>query len=274
MLSMSLGLYALMPAHHVTRSPLLFNHCGAARSGLQRFKASDEKPVLRDYRKDAATLFNNMRVPAALVNGAAVGSAFALVPTPGDPAPIAVFKRVHTLLAIATIASELNAVVTATVAINKLSEVESEPTSSVVSLLLSEGYELPWVAVNVQFFAGLFGLAAMVLIRALATMAAVPSVGRISACLMASAVLLMASVVNDGVAKTGVVPNGPTRQLPFGGTLFALTYRYMQLLWMRARRSPLVLLAVAFATAAFWLGAYDALTAFFGGAGRVFMEAP
>jgi hypothetical protein len=271
---LSLGLYALMPAHHVTRSPLLFNHCGAARSRLQRFKASDEKPALRDYRKDAATLFNNMRVPAALVNGAAVGSAFALVPTPGDPAPIAVFKRVHTLLAIATIASELNAVVTATVAINKLSEVESEPTSSVVSLLLSEGYELPWVAVNVQFFAGLFGLAAMVLIRALATMAAVPSVGRISACLMASAVLLMASVVNDGVAKTGVVPNGPTRQLPFGGTLFALTYRYMQLLWMRARRSPLVLLAVAFATAAFWLGAYDALTAFFGGAGRVFMEAP
>ena len=146
-----------------------------------------------DFRQDAATLFDNMRVPAALVLGVAISSAFQLTPLASDPAPIAVFKRVHMLLAITTIASELNAIVTATVAINKLSEVDSQPTENVVGLLLSDEYEFSWVAVNVQFFAGLFSLAAMVLIRMLATMKAFPAVWRIAACLMAQGVLLMAA---------------------------------------------------------------------------------
>ena len=229
---------------------------------------------LSDYRKDAAELFDNMRVPAALVNGAAVTTAFALVPQLGDPAPIAVFKRVHTLLAVAVVASELLAVVTATVAINKLSEVESAPTASVVELLLSETYEFSWISVNVQFFAGLFGLAVMVLIRALASMG--PTVGRICACIMASAVLLMATVLNDGVAQAGVVASGPAQELalPFGtGRSFvALVARYAVLLRKRARRGrPLVLLAIAFAAVAIGLSAFDALSACFG-MGRIFME--
>ena len=240
--------------------------------------AGSTLPELLDYRKDAAELFDNMRVPAALVNGAAVTTAFALVPLPSDPAPIAVFKRVHLLLAVAAIAAELNAIVTATVAINKLSEVDSAPTASVVDLLLSDAYEFSWISVNVQFFAGLFGLAAMVLIRALATMAASPAVGRISACLMGAAVLLMVAVVNDGVAQAGVVASGPAQELalPFntGRSLVGLVARYMQLLRKRARRGrPLILVAMALAAIAGLLAAHDMVSACFG-AGRIFMERP
>ena len=84
---------------------------------------------------------------------------------------------------------------------------------------------------------------------------------------MASSVLFMASVVNDGVAKagdggsarTGGVARGPSRQLPFGGTLFALPVRYMQLSWRRARRAPLMLAGVAFALTAAAIGTFDAV---------------
>ena len=63
-------------------------------------------PVLSDHRKDAATLFNNVRTPAALVNGAAVGSAFALQPAINDAVSIAILKRAHTLLAVSVISAE------------------------------------------------------------------------------------------------------------------------------------------------------------------------
>ena len=135
---------------------------------VQRPTASRSCPLLEecaDYRKEAATLFNNIRVPAALVNSASVQGAFALTPLPGDPVMLAAAKRLYVLLAICAIGSELLAIVTATVAINKLSEVSSAPTPSVVKLLLSPDYEFSWVSVNVQFFSGLFGLAAMVLMH-------------------------------------------------------------------------------------------------------------
>lgn len=265
----SVGLCALL--HAATPSKTQYSPIHNARP------ATLPRMALSDYRKDAAELFDNMRVPAALVNGAAVTTAFNLLPVPGEPVPITVFKRVYTLLGVAVIAAELNAIVTATVAINKLSEVESAPTASVVDLLLSDTYEFSWVSVNVQFFAGLFGLAFMVLIRALAAMAASPAVGRISACVMASAVLFMAAIVNDGVAQAGVVASGPAQDLalPFGAgrSLLGLAARYVQLLLKRARqRRPLIMLALALAAVAAGLCVQDAFSACFG-AGRIFMEA-
>ena len=103
-----------------------------------------------DHRRDAATLFNNVRVPAALINTAALNGAFVMQPLVTDPVPVAIVKRIYTLLAIASVGSELLAIVTSTVAINKLNEIKSEPTASVVELLMSESYEFSWIAVNTQ----------------------------------------------------------------------------------------------------------------------------
>ena len=75
----------------------------------------------------------------------------------------------------------------------------------------------------------------------------------------------------NGVAKAGVVASGPARKLPFGGSLFSLAARYLQLLSKRVRR-PLELLAIVLAATASGLGIHDAVNACFG-SGRIFMEA-
>lgn len=236
---------------------MLIVYVGLVVTGLSISPVPPLKPALSDFRKDAATLFDNLRVPAAIVNTAAIGSAFSLRPLSSDLPVIAVVKRCHTLLAVSSIGSELLAIVTATVAINKLSEVESAPTTSVVELLLSEDYEFSWISVNVQFFAGLFGLASMVLLHACVWGAAhSPTIGRVSAYIMVSSVCLMASVINEGTSRPGVVASGPNQNLPFGRTL---SWRYVQLLSKRARRAPLVLLGLFFALLATTTGMSYAL---------------
>ena len=61
---------------------------------------------------------------------------------------------------------ELLAIMYATVATNKLTEVASAPAASVFALIKRD-YELPWVATNVHFMLGLFGFCSMVMLRAL-----------------------------------------------------------------------------------------------------------
>ena len=109
-----------------------------------------DKLECSDHRQDAATLFNNVRIPAALINTAALNGAFVMQPHVADPAPVVIVKRIYTLLAIASVSSELLAIVSSTAAINKLNELNTGPTASVIELLMSEPYEFSWISVNTQ----------------------------------------------------------------------------------------------------------------------------
>ena len=72
-----------------------------------------------------------------------------------------VAKRVNILLAVSSLLSEVLAVVYASIAINKLTEVPSPLTANVAELI-EQKYELAWLGTNVHFLYGLMGFGLIV----------------------------------------------------------------------------------------------------------------
>ena len=180
-----------------------------------------------------------MRLPASIIAGALIplGFGFAL-PVEGPafaPATRQKLITVHRLVAIVAYSCLVTCIVYSSVSINSLAEVPHEPATSVTALLKNE-YLLPWVATNVTFLLGLSGALLLVALRTLLTWEA--DEGRVAAGVVASALLLMASVVDDQVQLGGFAPN-----------LLGLVYSFVAETFGRAatRRSPLLIGALVLA---------------------------
>ena len=187
------------------------------------------------HAERAASLFGNMRAPAALIAGSIVSLtfAFAMPPCAGERTK----RRVETanlVIGALSLLSELIAIVHATVAVNKLTETAPRMASSVLALLQRD-YELAWLGVNVHFLLGLFGIATMVGIRAWLVAGAIP------AAMTASSMLLMASVANDGIRV------GDGASVRFGTHFGSILVRYVRLLLAHALVKPRPLLVAALA---------------------------
>ena len=119
--------------------------------------------VLKDHSSAVAGLFNNMRTPAALIGGALVPIGMLTAPTitKDDTKFDRVVKRVNILVAVSSLLSEVLAVVYASIAINKLTEVPSPLTTNVADLI-SQKYELAWLGTNIHFLYGLLGFGLIV----------------------------------------------------------------------------------------------------------------
>mmetsp|Transcript_29799 Transcript_29799/g.60903 ORF Transcript_29799/g.60903 Transcript_29799/m.60903 type:complete len:288 (+) Transcript_29799:265-1128(+) len=200
-------------------------------------------PPLQDFSSEAANLFGNIRVPASLVMGAALtlGYAGAPVPSAKDRPRIKVLKKMNVLLGIAALSTELVVVLWSTIAFNTIHEVSHVPARSLLEMLKRD-YELAWIGTNVHFILGLLIMPVMTALHAWVTWGA--DVGRIAALSSASAILLMASVVNDGVAK-----GDGTSANYFGTSLFDLVFRYVRLLGLKVIRGNHFLLMCSVFTA-------------------------
>lgn len=188
--------------------------------------------VLKDHTGAAASLFNNMRTPAALIGGAIVplGLLNSPVVNPDDSRRVKFFKQMNILLAIGSLLSEILAITYATIAINKLAEITVAPTAGVAELI-SKHYELAWVGTNIHFLAGLFGFAALVGSKAWFSFG--KHVGRIAGCWSAAALLQCISIVNRGIAMGhGEIDDSSAR---YAANLFTLSCRYLQLIVSHAR---------------------------------------
>lgn len=197
---------------------------------------------LADHSAKAAALFSNMRVPAAFLAGAVIPLAFAIpLPKTDRPERDRLYYLTNLTLGVLAFASELLAVVYTTVACNKLTETVSAPSSTVFALL-GRDHELAWLGTNVCFLLGVFAACAMVVLRA--ALMANGSFAPLPTSLVAVAMLLMTSHINQGIA------DGDGAGSAFGTSFPSLLLRYGQLLAQQAASGTAPLVASALAVLA------------------------
>ena len=244
---------------------------GGAGAAAAAAAAAAAEAVLGDHRAVVSGLFNNMRTPAALVGGAIVPLGIITAPVV-DPARdgkrTRFLKRAYQLVALCSMYNELLAIVYATIACNKLAEVDNGLTRSCTHLI-GRDYELEWIGTNLHFLGGLAGFGAMVGLRlwmspgiergptprtATATTTATrrgqgggesPAsssgesvVAQVGACWTGAALCTGMAIVNRGIAQ------GDGRGGSFGKNLSHLVLRYFQLV-AQGSRGALSLLSVA-----------------------------
>jgi hypothetical protein len=102
--------------------------------------------AVADYSGAVASLFDNMRAPAALIGGSLVplGMLGAPPASKNDSPTVRALKKAYLVTAILAICGEITAVVYATIVINKLAETAVAPATSVVALIARD-YELEWI---------------------------------------------------------------------------------------------------------------------------------
>lgn len=227
---------------------------------------------LADYAPAATSLFNNMKLPAAVVTAGMISLGFATsfpelpretdlnkhIYPPNVRRRCDALKRLHIVVALIAITSELIVVLWSAVEVNQLTEKQYAPALSVWDLIQRD-CDLAWSAVNSHFVLGIIGFIIMLSLRAYVLLVAAEA----SSLLMAAAstgtvasLCLMISIVNRGVESGG--GNGIDR---YGNTILDLVQHYVTLLAENALGTevtspgPLQLAAIALEiTSLFFLG--------------------
>lgn len=188
------------------------------------------------YTSEAIALFNNMKLPASIIAGAIVPLGFlSPLQVKGEPGDSVVEKRMrkmYQILSVVTLVTELIAVMAATVATNGLTERTIAPANSVWHLLQRD-FGLEWSMVNAHFVIGMFGFLAMIGSRAYFT-AQKGLLGKSALGIAVSALALITSIVNRGVAAGGGHDASTGAAVRYGSSIFALARRYTALLMDRA----------------------------------------
>ena len=150
-----------------------------------------------DHSGAASTLFNNMRIPAALIGASIVplGLLSAPIVESTDNARAIRWKNANMMLAIVSL---VIAIVHSTVAVNKIAELTYEPTEG-VSQFMEKYHELSWIGTNVHFLLGLMGFACLALVKPYYLYG--KNVGDACACWIGAAMALCISIVNRGISQ-------------------------------------------------------------------------
>lgn len=199
--------------------------------------------VMHDYAPVARSLFDNMKLPAAVVTAGMISLGFAtrFPELPKDtldkvyPSDLrrrcAQLERLHVAVALASVTSELVVVLWAAVEVNQLTERAYAPALSVWDLIERDA-DLAWSAVNSHFILGIIGFTSMLWLRAYVMLLAANASRALmtaAATGTAAALCLMISVVNRGVEAGG--GNGAR----YGSTVIDLFRHYAMLLFQAAK---------------------------------------
>lgn len=161
--------------------------------------------TLTQFAPAAASLFNNMKTPAAIIAGAMIPLGFAApIPQTRDPKDTTFdffLRRISPFMAVAALGSELLSVMWATVAVNQLTESKVKLAESVWHLLKRD-FELEWAATNAHFSIGMFLFMCVIGTRSY-FIGGQGALGKSACGLAMSILLLMVSIVNRGVASGG-----------------------------------------------------------------------
>ena len=197
--------------------------------------------VLSDFAPAAASLFNNMKLPAAVVTAGMISLGFAttfpelpnVFDEDGNPKysqqlrqQCEKLRRLHIVVALISITSELIVVMWAAVEVNQLTERVFPPSASVWDLIQAE-CDLAWSAVNSHFVFGIIGFVSMLSLRAYVLLIAAEASSALMSAAMAgtaAALCLMVSIVNRGVEAGGGSGVG------YGSTIVDLVIHYIWLL--------------------------------------------
>eukprot|EP00536_Pseudo-nitzschia_multiseries_P011640 jgi/Psemu1/29532/gm1.29532_g len=213
---------------------------------------------LADYAPAATSLFNNMKLPAAVVTAGMISLGFATgfpelpretpdnkhIFTPRIRKRCEALKRLHIVVALIAVTSELIVVMWAAVEVNQLTEKRYALAASVWDLIQRD-CDLAWSAVNSHFVLGIIGFVAMLTLRAYVMLLAAEASNALLTAAGAgtgAALCLMISIVNRGVESGG--GNGER----YGSTIVDLLQHYVVLLFREATQEispgPLQLAAI------------------------------
>lgn len=118
-------------------------------------KKEEEEEPLKDVGGSVAGLFGNLRIPASLVAGASLGSAFALPMLDTDSAKIGMAKRLYAFSMVTTLGSMLLVVIVSTISMNDIT-IRPKRLSKSVGDYIDENYGLEWAMARSHFFYGCF----------------------------------------------------------------------------------------------------------------------
>jgi len=121
---------------------------------------------LKDCGGSVAGLFGNLRIPASLIAGASLGSAFALPLMDTDNFKIGIAKRMYALSMITTLGSMLLVTVLSTIAMNDIAICPTRLSESVGDYI-DQNYYLEWMLVRCHFFYGSLAFVAGTAFRAM-----------------------------------------------------------------------------------------------------------
>lgn len=226
-------------------------------------EAAVEQFVLADYAPAATSLFNNMKLPAAVVTAGMISLGFA-TGFPDLPRETAINKdffppyirkrcealrRLHIVVALIAVTSELIVVLFAAVEVNQLTERHYAPAYSVWDLIQRD-CDLAWSAVNSHFILGIIGFVTMLALRAYVMLLSAQASNTLMTAASTgttAALCLMISIVNRGVESGG--GNQVDR---YGNTILDLFQHYAMLLAQAATNEaspgPLQLSAIVLET--------------------------
>jgi len=122
------------------------------RGGGRQDKDSDEEQ-LKDFGGAVAGLFGNLRIPASLIAGASLGSAFALPTEVMDGPMLAFSKRMYAFSMLTSLGSMLLVVILSTICMNDIA-IRPGRYSKSVHEYIEENYSLEWFTVKSNFFYG------------------------------------------------------------------------------------------------------------------------
>eukprot|EP00548_Thalassiothrix_antarctica_P016967 CAMPEP_0194195744 /NCGR_PEP_ID=MMETSP0154-20130528/76297_1 /TAXON_ID=1049557 /ORGANISM="Thalassiothrix antarctica, Strain L6-D1" /LENGTH=362 /DNA_ID=CAMNT_0038920291 /DNA_START=16 /DNA_END=1104 /DNA_ORIENTATION=- len=215
--------------------------------------------ILLDYAPAATSLFNNMKLPAAVVTAGMISLGFATsfpeLSSSNNKYSLELrercldLKRLHIVVALIAVTSELIVVLWSAVEVNQLTERRYELAYSVWDLIQRD-CDLAWSAVNSHFILGIIGFVTMLALRAYVMLIAAQASNVLMVAALSgtgAALCLMISIVNRGVQS-----GGGTEFYRYGNTILDLFRHYAMLLSQAATSSvspgPLQLSAIILET--------------------------
>jgi len=186
------------------KSRNIVSHKGASTATAVRGGARDDTQELKDHGGAVSGMFGNMRIPASLIAGASLGSAFALPFMNSDTIAIGFAKRMYVFSMITTLGSMLLVVVLSTIAMNDIVMRPSRLAKSVVDYM-DENYVLEWMLVRCHFY---YGTLAFILGSAFRTWTSVacPVLGRVIVGILSSLTMISMSYVVDKIRVQSGIP--------------------------------------------------------------------
>ena len=221
-------------------------HRGAspALTDISSLRAGNVDDLIeKDYAEEAAGLFGNIRIPAALFAGASAGAAFALPLGIHEPMKVAMVKRIYALMMMGALSSEIVAVVVSTLTMGALSTQTEPHLATSLRDYLRNQFDLEWVGARIHFLGGVLLFSVATGLRAWIFIAC-PVTAKAALGIIASSTVLCLSFLSQLEGGT------------FSDGFVKLPLRYVKALLQRSRHSKMFAasLLISLATTLYIIG--------------------
>ena len=201
----SYGSFQFVADRHPANHPLVrktnFVNQNQFRGGATKASEKAQDEELKDFGGSVAGLFGNLRIPASLIAGASLGSAFALPMLDTDAVRIGMAKRLYAFSMVTTLGSMLLVVIITTKVMNDIA-LRPKRLSKTCAEYIEDNYGCEWMIVRSHFFYGSFAFLGACAFRAYISVAC-PVIGRGTLGILASLSMMCMSYLTEGCQNLG-----------------------------------------------------------------------